>query len=497
MKNKVFLSILFLLASCSKQEFAPNKANQSQSISALNNNCGTMYSKSTLVSPKVDVLLLWDNSSSAFFINSKTRDSFNQLISSVSEKFDYHILSAPLISTDANSLFEASLVVADSNSVNGVSAILKSKDQAAAMLSFSTSLGSNEPGVDRATNIIQANRSNGIFRNDAYTIIVVMSNGDDTSCESQTGYNECSTSDWKPLLTTKINKLLCMRGFTSGIDCSGISPLNSSMMRFINIAPLTSCQSGLNTINSRYRQVAKSLYETPYTNGWPTSNDNLNPFTSGGVQYPDSYDICGIDFNHIFDSVNNAIKQSLIKHVYDFWPVAGTNDSVDPATLIVTRISDGKILIDRTGQNNPSDGYQYIGNQTAHSMRFLPTAGEYFTGKMIQLFGSNGNDKIEFPQALKICYKDFKATYGYIYLKNGKPNISSIEVFNNGVKIPQSTTNGWEYIGLNFTAALDSQLKIVDLPISGDSGYFLKLNGSYKLKNDSTTVVTVYYISAP
>ncbi len=497
MKKTVFLSTLLLLASCSKQEFAPNKANQSQAITALSNTCGTMYSQSTLVSPKVDVLLLWDNSSSALFINSSTRNSFNQLITSVSEKFDYHILSAPLISTNANSLYEASLVVKDSSSVSGVSAILKNKDQAASSLGFSTSTGSNEPGVDRATDIIQANRSNGIFRNDAYTIIVVMSNGDDTSCEITTGYNECSKTDWEGPLHTKINKLLCMRGFTSGINCSGITPLNSSMMRFINIAPLTSCQSGLGKINSRYRMVAKSLYEAPYTSGWPTSNDNLNPFTSGGVQFPDNYDICGIDFNHIFDGVNNAIKQSLLKHVYDFWPVAGTNDSVDPDTIIVTRIPDGKVLTDRTGQNNPNDGYQYIGNQTAHNTRTLPTSGEYFTGKMIQLFGTNGNDKIEFPQALQICYKDFKTTYGYIYLKNGKPNLSSVEVFNNGVKIPQSTTNGWEYIGLNFTAALDSQLKIVDLPVSGDSGYFLKLNGSYKFKNDSSTTVTVFYISAP
>lgn len=497
-KKKTILRLMvFFLISCSKQEFAPNKSNQSQAINALNNSCGTLYSRSTLVSPKVDILLLWDNSSSALFINSATKNSFNQLITSVSEKFDYHILSAPLINANPNSLYEASLVVNNLSSVNGVNAIIKSKEQAAGSLAFSTASGSYEPGLDRVANIIETNRSNGIFRSDAYTIIAIMSNGDDTSCEISTGFPECSKTDWEPLLKIKINKLLCLRGYSSGINCAGVIPLKSTMMRFINIAPLSSCSNGLGKINTRYRNAAKALYETPYSSGWPTSNDNLNPFTAGGVQYPDSYDICSIDFNHIFDGVNTAIKESLLKHVYDFWPVAGTNDSVDPTSLIVTRIPDGKILTDRTGQSNPNDGYQFMGSQPETPMRSFPSLGENFTGKIIKLFGVKGNDKVEFPQALQICYKDFKSTFGYIYLKNGKPSLSTIEVFNNGVKIPQSTINGWEYIGLNFTSTLDSNYKIVDLPVSGNSGYFLKLNGSYKFKNDSTTTVTVFYISAP
>lgn len=497
MKKTLFLIASFFLVSCAKEEFTANKGKQNIDISAQTNSCGTLYSQSTVVSPKVDVLLLWDNSSSALFINSSTKSSFNQLINSVSENFDYHILSAPLISTNSNTLHEASLVVKDTTSVSGVSLILRTKDQAAASLNFTQASGSAEPGIDRATSIIQANRSNGIFRSDAYTIIVVMSNGDDTSCEMATGYNLCAKTDWETRLQPKIEKLLCLRGNVSGINCSGVSPLNSSMMRFINIAPLTSCPNGLGKINTRYRKTAKALYDSPYSNGWPTSNDNLNPFTSGGIPYPDNYDICSLDLNHIFDGVNSAIKQSLLKHVYDFWPIAGSNDSVDPETIMVTRIPDGKVLMNRTGQSNPSDGYRYIGNQTNHSTRSFPTAGENFTGKMIQLFGTKGNDKIEFPQALKVCYKDFKAQYGYIYLKNGKPDVTSIEVYFNGVKVPQNSTNGWDYIGLNFTYALDPNYKIIDLPPSGDSGYFLRLNGTYKFKNDSSTAVAVYYISAP
>jgi len=491
------LIVLLGLASCAKEEFATNKGAQSASINPVVTTSTQLCSQSTLVSPKVDVLLLWDNSSSALFINSATKGSYNQLIQSVSEKFDYHILSAPLISTNSNSLYEASLVVKDSSSVSGTaSSIVRTKDQASAALSFSTAAGSYEPGVDRATSIIEANRANGIFRNDAYTIIVVMSNGDDTSCEIATGYSQCTSTDWSSRMQTKINKLLCLRGNVSGVDCSGTSALNSSMMRFINIAPLTSCSSGLNKINTRYRKVAKTLYETSYTNGWPTSNDNLNPFTSNGVPYPDNYDICSIDFNHIFDGVNTAIKQTLIKHVYEFWPVAGNSVSIDPETLRVVR-DDGKVLTNRTGESSPSNGFAFIGPQTAHYTRSLPTHGEPFTGQMIQLFGSQDNDLIVYPRCLTVTYDAQKAQYGYIYLKNGEPSVPSIEVRINGQIVPQNATNGWDYMGLQYTSSLDSSLKIVDLPAGATSGYFIRLNGSYKFNNTAgaSTSVNVYYTS--
>jgi len=243
-----------------------------------------------------------------------------------------------------------------------------------------------------------------------------MSNGDDTSCEISTGYSQCAKRDWEALMQNKINKLLCLRGNVSGLDCTGVTSLNSTMMRFINIAPLTSCSSGLGKINERYRKVAKSIYETSYTNGWPTSNDNLNPFMSGNIAYPDNYDICSIDMSHIFDGVNTAIKQTLIKHVYEFWPVATNSASVDPGTLRVIR-DDGKVLVNRTGEANPSNGFGYIGNQTNHHTRTYPTNGEPYSGKMIQLFGVNDDDKIVYPHCLTVTYDAMKAQYGYIYLK--------------------------------------------------------------------------------
>lgn len=495
-KSLWLLASLLILTSCAKEEFAVNKGTQSGSVNPIVSTSNKLCSQHTLISPQVDILLLWDNSSSFNFVTTASKSSMTKLIESVSEKFDYHILSVPLVPANtSNPLYEGILVAKDQASVSGTAtSILKTKEQAVASLGFTQGPGSNERGVDRAINVIEANRANGIFRNGAYTIVVLMSNEDDKGCEMETGYASCTSYDRKNYLEPKKTKLLCLRGNTS-VSCgsSGISsPLNSAMMRFITIAPLTACASGFNKMNANYREVSKSIYEAPYNNGWPTANDHLSPDVTGA---PDSYNLCSIDFSHIFDGVNTAIKQTLIKHKYDYWPVAGLNADIDPDTLRVVR-SDGKILTNRTGESAPTDGYQYIGDQTNHATRVLPTAGEPFTGKMIQLFGPDGNDRVVYPDCLTVTYDAKKVKYGYIYLKYGQPKVDTIEVRINGQLVPQSTTNGWDYMGSQFTSGLDQSLKVYDMPAGTPSGYIIRLNGSYQFSTSgSATAVTVYYNS--
>ena len=495
-KTLLSLATLLILSSCAKEEFAANKGLQSGSVSPITTTSNKLCSQHTLISPQVDILMLWDNSSSFNIVTPATRASMGNLIKSVSENFDYHILSVPLISSNANTLFEGQLVVKnDTGLTTDAKNIVRTKEQVASSLSFTSSGSSAEPGIDRAINIIQANRANGIFRQNAYTMIVVISNEDDDSCESETGVYNCGSYDWKPKVQAKINKLLCLRGNTT-VSCgsTGVTnPLDSTMMRFVNISPLTACSTGANRINARYREVAKQIYEAPYTNGWPTSNDHLSPDVTGA---PDSYNLCSIDFNHIFDGVNAAIKQTLIKHKYDYWPVAGSSADVDPDSLRVVR-SDGKILTNRTGETNPTDGYQYVGNLTNQNTRVLPTPGEPFTGKLIRLFGPDGNDRVVYPDCLTVTFNANKLKYGYIYLKYGQPLVSSIEVRVNGVLVPQSTTNGWDYMGNQLVTGLDPNLKVFDLPAGAPSGYMLRLNGTAQFVNSpsSPVSVSVYYNS--
>lgn len=489
-RSLLILAALMLVISCAKEEFAINKGVQSGAVSPITTTSTKLCSQHTLISPQVDILMLWDNSSSFNFVTSATKSSMTKLIDSVSENFDYHILSVPLVPASNTPLYEGTLVTKNNTGLSGNAlGIVKTKEAAVAGLAFSSGPGGAESGIDRATQVIESNRTNGIFRNGAYTIIVIMSNEDDKGCELNSPYASCANSEVNQYITPRITKLLCLRGNTYA-DCSGSgvsSPLNSSMMRVINISPLTQCSSGLNRINYRYRRVAKEIYEAPYNNGWPTSNDHLSPDVTGA---PDSYNLCSIDFSHIFDGVNAAIKQTLIKHKYDYWPVAGTSADVDPDTLRVVR-SDGKILANRTGESNPMDGYQYVGNQTARNTRVLPTPGEPFTGKMIRLFGGDGNDRIVYPDCLTVTFDANKLQYGYIYLKYGAPNVASIEVRINGALVPQSTTNGWDYMGMQLVSGLDSSLKVFDLPPGTPSGPIIRLNGTYKFQNSASSPVSV------
>ena len=325
LSSLTLLTSVLIFSACVKQEFAATKAPQNATINPLVQTSAQLCAQHTLIKPKVDLLILWDNTSSFNFVTQATKDSMYNLLSSVSDKFDYHALSAPLVPT-AGLLGEAILVASDVTSVSGsASAIIKTKDQAIASLGFTRGAGGAETGIDRAISLLEGNRTNGIFRDGAYTLIVVMSNEDDKGCELTTGYNTCAKTDMLNYLRPKKDKLLCLRGNSAGLNCAGTTTLNSAMMRFMTVAPLTFCPSGNNKVNSAYRDISKLLYETPYTNGWPTANDQLNPDLAN---YPDSYNLCTIDFNHLFDGVNGAIKQTVLKHVYDYWPVASATDSI-------------------------------------------------------------------------------------------------------------------------------------------------------------------------
>lgn len=503
MKRTLFLTAsLILLSSCAKEEFSANKGKQNTSTSEAITTSAKLCAQSTLISPQVDILMLWDNTSSFNFVNSATKSSMSNLISSVSENFDYHVLSAPLVPASNSNLYQAQLVVKNTTGLGSDAlSIVKTKENAVASLGFTQGTGSAEAGIDRAYNLITANRSNGIFRTGAYTIVVVISNEDDKGCSMVSSTNPtgkiCSNpTDYNEYLAPRINQFLTLRGNSSVHPHS--ANLNSSMMRFINISPLTSCASGNYKMNYMYRAMAKTMYEAPYTNGWPTSNDHLSPNLPG---YPDSYNLCSLDFSHIFDGVNTAIKQTLLKHKYDYWPIAASSASVDPDSVRVVR-SDGKILANRLVDTSTSAGFEVMldgngnaANLTAQNTRYEPTPGEPFTGKMIRLYGADGNDKVVYPDCLTVTYTEVKSTYGYIYLQYGEPNTATIEVRINGEVVPQSSSNGWDYMGLQYTNALDSSYKVANMSAGTSSGYFLRLNGTYKKSNTSSNTFTVYYIS--
>lgn len=499
-----------LLSSCAKEEFQANKQVDPDKTSVTETNQSTQVSQYTYIPPKVDMLFLWDNSTSTVFINSATKNALNNIVTSVSDRFDAHIMIAPLLGSGNNNTYYISHNSQDSATPSsGTSTIPRglAKD---AVQSYANSLvsGSFENGVERAIWLLKNNQSNGVFRQGAYHLVVLMSNQDDNSWVVNYPPSAVERNQY---IDQKLHELLCLRGnyaIPAGKNCSGFSALSSQMMRFISVVALnnTICQSSSisnYTLSEVYKQISEKIYLAPYTGGIPNPNDQLSfPY--------DAVDICKEQYAYVFDGVNGAIVDTVLKHVYNRWPVADPGKSVDPQTIVVKR-DDGAIFNeipssvtitedpngkdDRDQFNNPVSGWRYIGDQTNLNTRFLPTAGEPYTGKMIELFGQA---KVTYPNYLIVTSLAPPDYYGYVRL-SAKPFESSIQLKINGVVIPKSSTNGWQLIkeGGQPKYLSNHNIKIQGpgnyapaTPAVIQSGYFLQVFGNAVYSNgDSTEVV--------
>ncbi len=499
MKKLILLVTLFIIQSCSKQEFLPPIVSSNSNPSSSSSVSASQCSKFTYVRPPVDLLFLWDNSSSSIYLNSQTKSALNNLINTISDRYDYNVLMAPLIPVNTSHVNNNSYFFSRQGTVpgNGISTINWS--QAASVLdSFPTSGSSYESGTKRAIDLIRYNQSNGVFRKNAYTLIITMSNEDDDGCTS--GNYACNDGSKRNYAIAKAHDLLCMRGnynkanygsqSTFNSSCSGAPVLNSLMMRYLTVtAQSSNCSVSSNSQQSVvYDKVSDVIYNQSYTNGFD--------FTRIGSQ-DDKFNICSGDYANIFSGVNDAISDAILKHQYRYWPLSDSTKEVDtdsisitksngvefyeiPSGTIITRDTDGSNDIDQSGQR--VSGFRYVSNGT-YNTRFLPTVGEPFSGQAIELFG---DAKVIYPECLLVNYTTATQHFGYVKLAD-KPNESTIRVTKNGANIPQSTTNGWELIksGSTPTRLTNFNIRIEGpgdytpkTPGKYETGYFLKLNGS-------------------
>ncbi len=473
LKNGLVLFILFIYAvACSKQEFAANKNKDASTVSAVEQYQSTLCSSSTLIKPPVDFLFLWDNSGSQYFVTPSTKAALWNTVNLISSRFDYHILMAPLLATNVSELSSSSASFI-STSPTGVSAdvlnsLATSYDNAVSRLSSMPFMaGSSENGLDRAIALLENNQSNGIFRKNAYTIVVLMSNGDDNSYLKPGDLP--SGPEREAFITTKKSRLITIRD----------TQLKSLMFRFMSMVPHNYCPTvaGNKEANYIYKEVSKSLYETSYTNGMSS------PVDQSGRSTADSYDICTTDFNHLFDGINGAIQEVVLKHKYDYWPVVDASSKIIDPSRIRVRKNTGTELLE-----NDANGFTWVGAVTNQNTRYEPTAGEPYTGYVIKL---SGTGRVTYPECLIVETEAPVEYYGYIQLSSS-PMTGTIQVTINGKTIPESTTDGWQLIGYRAS----QNIKVISTsnlseayPASYKSGYFLKLYGSAVYSNGATVKV--------
>ncbi len=466
-----YLVLLLLSIACGQQEFATPKQTDSFSTSPLKYDSSYLCTGYTHIKPPVDILFLWDNSGSQYFVNPETKQALNNTINYVSSKFDYHILLAPLIPPAGS---DPQYLVAASPDNLAVAALNKMIPQSEATnrINFPPAGSTLEAGATRALEVIRDNISNGIFRQNAHTIVVLMSNGDDNSYKG----TYSSTLAREQYIQSSTSDLISLRDNT----------LHAMQLRFISLVAFTACQTGF-TANYVYREISKRIYQSPPANG-------ERPTDQSGKALPDSYNICTTEFNHLFDGINNSITDVLLKHVYNYWPIGhNSQTSFDPGTIEVTKEVNGQVVsrLNRSSTN----GFEYVGYKVNQNTRIEPTPGEPYTGYLIKL---NGDAKAVYPECVVIKTQRPASYYGYIQL-HSKPIVSTVKLYINGNFIPQSSTNGWTYVGYyknkNIKVKSPSEPSTPGEPAENYTGYFLQMHGNAIYTNGAQ--IKVIYDPAP
>lgn len=504
---KLVTALIFitLLTSCGKEIFSVPKNSKDSQAPSIGTNSAFSCSQSTLIRPPVDILILMDNSTSTNYISSQMKQSLTNIVNEVSSRFDYHIVLAPLLLNDGEGVNHAmKIVVRDPATVDAsVANRIVSKESASNFLTFPKYYGSKEWGLSRVNDILKENQANNIFRKSSYTIVTIVSNGEDNS-----GYQGSIRipAIEESYFNTEFNELMCIRGnHSSGTGCSSSKILNSKMMRFLSIVVpkgTTACSSSMGAYkeSNLYPRMSNSVYHAAYTNGTPQPDDQ------GNRTNPDTVNLCTNNPLTVFDSINEIIQDVTIKHVYNFWPVANSDFDLDDSTIQAT-LNNGQVLsripnyivsnIDRdpSGKNdidittgNKISGWFYHGN-TFENTRFLPSSGEPFSGHLIELFG---DAKVSYPSCLKVTSKAMPNYYGFAFVSAYKPLESTLQVYINGNKIAQSATSGWELIDQKYTSGRYIEImgpgNYAQKPggkFDTQAGYYIKLNGPSVYSNNA------------
>lgn len=403
------LILLTTILSCGKEEFGSVPKSTSTQPDALKSFSHTSCSNYTLIKPKVDVLYLVDNSLSQVQIPNAVKDGIKNTALTLSSAFDYRVIGTPLLETsDGNNDYQ---LMTNSTDLSGISAG-KRIDHPNGFNFFTKSplsgSGNYEKGLQRTISFIAAHK-NGLLRDGAHLIIVIVSNGRDQEVEIVNSGAPNSTN------TTIFNsRLVSLRNHKSSA--------NLAQLRLFSVtAEQHLCKEGWWSANHSYVPMAQQIY-----------TDSL---ASDNSTYQDSYNLCTNEHEKLFAGINASIQQQILSHSYNFWPInfADTNGTVSLDELKVFKISQNgtSVELPRGTTWNHVDKQSIVSQNT----RILPTPGEPVSGRNFVEF-TTGNF-ITYPDCVLIRSVSKTEYFGFIVLPQ-KPVSGSIAVWINGNQIPSS-----------------------------------------------------------
>lgn len=477
----IIVSILFLV-SCGKETLT--QGTQSTSFSAKDletfelNTCSQMHFEK----PPVDVLFVVDNSGSSLlpsFLQIKAQIA--NTVYTLSNEFDYHIYVAPLMPKAGDSISQYPVVAYDQS---GFPSQALNFVQMSSLQMFEEASGNNvEYGFQRVLDLINGNRSNGIFRNNSNLVVVMISNGDDTQAVTTIDGNQVVDPSVYSGIKTNFQKYTAKYAQNNIVS----HPMNAESFRFISLVAHSSCTSGWKR-GGQYISMSQDIY------------DYMNYVDNNSAK--DTLDLCTGNYANLFTSINSSIHAVVVGHKYDHWKISSASAaSIQENDITVTKITAGGPQVNVPA--GATNGFQYLGYKTAQNTRYavmkdinddgileeVPSPGEPVTGLMIKL---NGNARLEYPECIIAKTRTPTEYFGFIALPR-EPQVSTITVNVKGITYSQNTTNGWSYIGWHDVKNIKvpGPTAAAITPALNKSGYFIQLHGNAILTNGDD--ITVHY----
>lgn len=444
--------MLFLLSliGCGSEQFGSVPRTTNESASPLQSFTNTACSTYTLIKPKVDVLYVVDNSSSSYYISNDIKTALSNTVTSLSKDFDYRVIGTPLIETvTGNNDFQ---VMTNSTDLAGIPSDSRRISNASAFNFFSNSPVSGvEKGIGRIVSFVGTHK-NTLLRNNAYLVIVLVSNGRDLEIEEDAGFGNGETRVNSTVYNSRLASLRSLR-----------SDLNSLQFRMMSVTAKSVCVPGYRTALKSYGKISTDLYVDSLATD---NNSNL-----------DSYDLCSSSgIASIFTAINNSIKQVVLPHQYRYWPItfAENNEMVSISEIKVKKIAPNGSAVELARDTDWT--YEDKVTSQAVNTRELPTPGEPVTGRHFIKF----TNLLTYPDCVLVTSISRTEYFGYIVLPQ-KPRVDTVSVRINGNLVPKSTTNGWS----DLTSTPQTRNIKVPHPNPGDenppvmrTGFMLQLNGS-------------------
>jgi hypothetical protein len=452
------LLLLFTLASCGEEQFGTVPQNTKSGADPIKSYAHQSCSTYTLIKPKVDVLYLVDNSGSTYYLSSDIKSALSNTVNKLSQDFDYRVIGTPLLETaGGNGDYQ---VMTNSVDLHGLPTDAKRISSAGSFNFFTKEpVSGTEKGLRRLVSFVDAHK-NGLIRNNAYLIIVLVSNGRDLEIEEDAGFNNGQTIFNKTIYDEHLNKL------KNDLKTS----LNYIQLRLLSVTAKNVCGTGFRTAHQSYVKASQDLYIHAQASDNPTNLDSYDLCSSGGI-------------SQVFTAINNSIKQVVLPHEYRYWPITFASDPmVSTDDIRVQKISPTGASV--TLQKNVDWTYDLRSSEVTIPSRELPTPGEPITGRHFIKF----TNRVVYPDCVLVTSISRTEYFGYVVLpqKPKSPVLDNLTIRINGNIVPKSAltdeTNVVKTINIKVDHPTGNPPGTANPPVMR-TGYMIKLAPSHYYKS--------------